>query len=226
MHVFLARPFDEDVQDLVRQIDRLLASHNIRAVSGERAGGGALDDVIFRRIKSCNALVALVTKRADGGPSQWVVEELNYARAHEKPAIPLVETGVQLGGAYAGWEQIPLDVENPTEALVRLSETLALWKARVGLARRVQLTPDSIGQQFRRSPGLKCKYRVVEPNGDRGDWQPAPDPIAQGGGTLVYLEGIGSDEHYIEVEVMNGDTREWYSDTTPQLITVAMHEAS
>jgi hypothetical protein len=226
MHVFLARPFDENVQDLVRQIDRLLASHNIRAVSGERAGGGALNDVIFKRIESCDAVVAVVTKRADGGPSQWVLDELNHARAHDKSAIPLVENGLQLGGAYAHWEQIPLAVDNPTEALVRLSETLALWKQQIGLARRVQLTPDSIGQQFRRSPGLTCMYRVVEPDGHRGEWRPAPDPIAQGGGTLVYLEGIRSDEPYIEVEVMNGDTRAWYSDTTPQLITVEMHEAS
>jgi hypothetical protein len=231
MKVFLAYSFKPRDRELVAKVDRLLASQDVKALTGTRLGGAGLTQEVQRRIEGCDALVALLTRREEIGEGrwsthQWVRDELLHARSKGKPAIPLVESGVDIEGSYADNERIDMSDDDPAEALVALAETVKLWREQVGLARHVQLTPDEIGQLFRRTAGMSCRYRVVDPNGDRNEWRSAPDPIAQGGGTLVYLEGIGSDAHYIEVEVMNGDTRQWYSDTTAQLITVKMHEAS
>jgi hypothetical protein len=233
MNVFLSYSFRQEDRELVAKVERLLTSQNVKALTGKRLGGAGLTDEVLARIERCDALVALLTKRDQiGDPSAgrwathpWVLDELNHARAKGQPTIPLVECGVELGGAYGSQERIELDSDDPGEALVALSETIALWKEQVGLARRVQLKPDSIGQQFRSTPGMTCQYRFVSPTGERTAWRAAPDPIAQASGTVVFLEGVADDDHYIEIEIKNGDDMEWYSTATAQLISVDMIQA-
>jgi len=49
---------------------------------------------------------------------------LDWARAKKKLAIAIVEDGVDMCGMFQSHEFIPLDRENPLEALIYLAETV------------------------------------------------------------------------------------------------------
>jgi hypothetical protein len=182
----------------------------------------------MRMIDASDALVALMTKRDElaGGrwtTHSWVRDELNHARGKEIPAIGMVEQGVEVDGAYADRERITLDPESPLDALLDLAATIHLWKERRGFQRQVQIKPDEIGEELRnRSDELTCKYRVVSPTGDPGDWH-TTKPILRPGGTILFVDGVLGDDHYIEVEVAGLDGRaQWWSHATAQLINVEL----
>jgi len=59
--VFLAHPFQEKDRELVRVVEAILESFELKPVTGETAGGGALSQVVMDRIRNCGALVALQT---------------------------------------------------------------------------------------------------------------------------------------------------------------------
>jgi hypothetical protein len=227
MKVFLSHSFRNEERDLVARVDTLLSSHDVPIITGRRLGGEQLTAEVTQRIEGADALVALMTRRdqiGEPGAGQWrthpwVESELAHARAHDKLTIALVEGGVQVGGAYSESERIALDPSEPLDALLSLSETVRVWKEQLGVARRIQLKPDEIGTELRTTPGLTCRYRFVTPQGSRTDWRPA-EPITQSGGTILYLDGVGGDDYYIEIEVLRGDAMQWWSPATAQLINV------
>ncbi len=230
MNVFLAYSFRVEDRPLVAQIERLLTSHDVHLVTGARLGGEQLTPAVQSRIESADALIAVMTKRepVDAAANKWrthpwVGDELAYGRAKSKRAIALVENGVDVGGLYGDYERISLDRTNPVEALLDLSETIGTWKAELGSAWQVQLEPSQIGRELRTKSELKCRYRFVSRQGWRTDWKDSPDPIVQGNGTIVYVEGARLEHVYVEVEIIRGNTAEWYSEATPQLIRVALH---
>lgn len=227
MKVFLSYSFRDEDRDLVGRVDSLLSTHDIAVLKGNRLGGGPLTPEVMRRIESADALIALMTKReALGGPGEgrwithpWVRDELNHARANTKHTIAVLEREVELDGAYGENEYIALDPSNPLDALLALSETIAIWKEQIGVTRRIHIRPDEIGQILRTTPGLTCRYRFVSPDGDRTDWK-VTEPVPQPNGALLYVSGLRGDDYFIEVEVTRGDSMEWWSPATAQLISV------
>ncbi|HEY5990157.1 MAG TPA: hypothetical protein VIV12_27790, partial [Streptosporangiaceae bacterium] len=128
MKVFLSYHFRGD-GDLAQAVERLLSSHDALPAKGRRLGGEQLTAEVRRLIENCDGLIALMTRREPLGDGDrwvthpWVRDEYGHARATDKPAIALVEDGVEVEGAYAGHEWIPLDRESPLEAFLALSET-------------------------------------------------------------------------------------------------------
>jgi hypothetical protein len=229
MKVFLAHSFDDVDRPLVTSVERLLESHDVPVVTGRHLGGGALTPQVMRRIESTEALVALMTRRTrvegDGGQwhtHPWVVEELAHARAKNKLTIPLVEDGVDLGGAYQEHERIELSRDDPLDALLALSSTLRVWRQELGWARLVQLQPDEIAHELLTRPELRCRYRLITAEGARGDWIDT-DPIPQPSGTVVYVNGLSAESQFIHVQLVGaGDATEWYSLPAAQLIQVQL----
>lgn len=229
MRVFLSQTFRDTDRDLVGQVESLLSSHDVHVVTGKRLGGEGLTTEVMRLIERSDACAALMTRREPlGQPEEgrwathpWVRDEINHARSRQMPSIALVESGVSLDGAYEERERIEFDRENPLSAFLALSDTMRVWREKLGATRVARLSPDEVGRMFRADNVMKCRYRFVTEAGDRTEWNEA-EPITGPGGTLLYLKGVPSDQDQVEVEILEGDTRKLYSDATPQWVSIEL----
>src|SRR5436305_15305563 len=103
--VFLSYHYDELNTTIARQIEDLLESHNLRATTGDVLGGGVLTNEIKRQIDEADALIALFTRNQQLTNGSWttheyVKNEVQHARAAEKPDIDHVEQGIDITGHY------------------------------------------------------------------------------------------------------------------------------
>jgi TIR domain len=107
---------------LMRQAESL----NIKPYLAEHDGhaGSNLADKIEKAIDASAAMVVLITDNSVN--SQYVHQEIGYARKAKKLIIPVVQTGVtseQLG-MLQGIEYIPFDFAEPHEGHARLTAEL------------------------------------------------------------------------------------------------------
>src|SRR2546421_6495603 len=217
--VFLAFAFNEQDRDLANQVQQLLAAHDVRISNGKNVGGKALTPAIKEIIDNSDGLIALLTKRdkiAKKGNKyrthDWVKEELDYAKHQKKPAIALIERGVEKGGMYGEDEYISFDRGKPLPAFLQLSETIGRWKREAGRLVQALILPDDLGAQLWQQ-GLKIRYRLVPQKGKaKPDFQEA-EVVRGPGGTLVYLWGVKEDDSiHLEVTL---DKKTWRSDAAP-----------
>ena len=222
MNIFLAFAFRDEDKPLVSQVERLLASQDVRVRTGERLGGGQLTPEVQQRIQECDALIALMTRRdplQQGGwtTHSWLRDELGWARGSNKHAIALVEEGVTDAGLFAAHEWIPLDRDNSVEALLRLAETVALWKQELGRLVKVQIAPEEIATKLG-DGAATCRHRMCR-QGKFTVWHDIT-PIPEAGGTFLYLDGV-RDEHLIQIEA-NDAGAIWKSPATSQWMLVQL----
>src|SRR5262245_52131489 len=134
--IFLGFAFRDSDRDLAGGIERLVASHGLRVITGENLEGRDLTDEVKERIRRADATIALLTHRqtpdADEGTHSWVRSELHHAWSISKPAVGIIQDGVGRTGMYANREYIPFNPEVSAEWLIRLSETIGAWKIRAG----------------------------------------------------------------------------------------------
>lgn len=226
--IFVAFSFRDRNEQLVRDIDRIIRSHGLVSVSGEILGGQDLTPEVQARIRQCDALVALMTRemqvQGEGEsywlPTQWVSGEYVSARARNQLAIAIIEDGVRLNGPYAQNEHIKLDRAAPSEALLRLSETIGYWRAEAGRALEIRLVPKEAAV-FAASGNARCQYRLVAPNAV------APSPWLDGraarkpGGVFLVVPGVKT-EHSIEVQLLEGAIPRWNSPESPQWVHIEL----
>jgi hypothetical protein len=227
--VFLSYIFGSQDRDFVEMAERLLASHELRAITGRILGGAVLPDETKARIQHADALIALITtlcQRADGEwtTHDWVKGELQHAHDCNKPCIALVEAGVRLGGLAQGYETIPLDRQNPLEAFIGLSETIAEWKRKAGRLIRVRLQPDEVAELASdENAGVRCRYRSVDDSGGRpGPWAEG-QVIQQAGGIVLFVNGA-DERHYVQVQI-EGAGATWRSPFEPQMMHVVLRRS-
>ena len=224
MKIFLGFSFRNEDKDIVEQVGQLITSHLVYVETGERLGGEQLTPTVQQRIKDSDALVAVLTRREarqDGKwtTHQWVLDEMGYARANGKKAITLVEQGVDIGGMYQSHELIPLDKANPMHALMRLSDTIGLWRKELGRTVKVQILPDTVAKRLGSSDnGVKCRHRLWK-QGSSTVWQDLT-PVPEAGGTFVFVNGV-QDDHLIQVQIQQA-SKKWESVATSQWIQVTM----
>ena len=171
-------------------------------------------------------MIALLTRRdarTDGGwtTHDWVRDELNIARQAGVPAIALLEDGVVMSGAFSSHERIHFSrIDLPT-ALLALSETIGLWKRRVGRQVKVSIVADDLMRNPRFLGGqMRVEYRFIV-GGEVQPWQPVT-PILEIGGPVVYLPGA-QDGYMIQLQVVDGP-EQWISPATPQLIEIDLEK--
>jgi hypothetical protein len=224
MKIFLAFAFRDQDRDLVGYLDQLLASQYVQPVTGEGLGGEQLNPAVQQRIDKSDALLGLLTRREAtlaGGftTHQWVLDEIGYARAHHKPAIALVEEGVDLGGMYQPHEYILFDRATLVPALLRASETIGLWKRESGRTVKVQILPPSLAKRIGSGAnGVRCTHRLWL-QGTYTGWAEVT-PVPEGGGTFLYVEGV-QEEHLIQIRIEDNG-KVWQSRATSQWMQVAL----
>jgi hypothetical protein len=224
MKVFLAFAFRDEDRDLVTYADRLLASQFVESLTGEDLAGEQLTPAVQKRIDECDALVALLTRRDQkqaGGYTthQWVSDELGHARATKKRAIALIENGVDVGGMYQPHEYIPLDRANLLPMLLRLSETIGLWRREFGRTVKVQILPMQLAKKLGGGAnGVRCAHRLWR-QGKFSGWTEVT-PVPEGGGTFVYVDGV-QEEHLIQIKVEDKG-KVWQSTATSQWMQVQL----
>lgn len=222
--IFLAFSFHQEDRGLVKIVEQVLASHDVRPDNGEDLGGEALTPAIRVRIDRSDALVGLLTPRDEKptgrfGTHPWVRDEINYARAKEKPAIAIIDIRVDLEGAFQEHERIDYNAESPLPAVLKLMRTIGEWKRNAGRRVKVRILPDELGEQVSDGrEGVKCSYRLIR-NGNRGVWQEAAT-VREVGGTFAYLRGI-QDDSLIQLRAqISGDT--WLSAAAPHWMYVEL----
>lgn len=224
MKIFLGFSFRNEDKDIFEQAGQLITSHLIHVETGERLAGEQLTSAVQQRIAGSDALVAMLTRRdsrQDGKwtTHQWVLDEMGYARANNKRAIALLEHDVDIGGMYQPHEYIPLDKVDPIHALMRLSDTIGLWRKELGRTVKVQILPDTVAKRLGSSDnGIKCRHRLWL-RGAYSDWKDLT-PVPEAGGTFVFVNGVQED-HLIQVQVQQA-SKKWESVATSQWIQVTV----
>jgi hypothetical protein len=222
--IFLAFAFRDNDRELANQVQQLLASHDVRVVTGERLGGEALTEAVKESINQSDGLIALLTQRDKIGKKgytthQWVQDELTHARANSKRAIALIETGVNVAGMYAANEYIPFDRQNSLPAFLALSDTIGQWKREVGRIIKVRILPPNLARKVGQgTETIKCRYRF-QIEGRYTEWKES-NPVPEPGGTFIYLEGV-RDDHTIQIEVDEQKSK-WLSVASPQWVQIQL----
>jgi hypothetical protein len=225
--IFLAFAFREETRHLVDKVDRLVLSHGLQLVTGERLGGEQLTTEVVNRIKKADGLIALLTKDEalqNGGwkSRQWVHDEFGVARNSNKLAIAVVEKGVNVGGAYASNECLPYDASDPLPAFLALSENLAEWKRRTGRVIKVQILPDSLGKNIMN--GATVSYRLIQ-EGQPQEWR-STMVFEEGKGIFISVKGV-QDDVLVQCQVKVNQTR-WSSFATPptEWMSLQLHKGN
>jgi hypothetical protein len=225
--VFLSFHFEDDNQ-LVTDIRSRVERQGLEPVTGERLGGSEVPRTVKDRIRTADATIALLTRRYRLGDPKlklwdtypWVRDELNYAYQLDKPAIAIVETGVEIAGAFSTYERITFEREQWAVALKKLEETLLLWTG--GLPAkpfRVQLLGDKLSKQLRQASQAHCRYRWWAPPSIPEEWTSAQILFITGG--IYFFARRPPDESaLIEVQILEGDKPQWDSPWTGLEVTL------
>lgn len=152
--IFLSYHYDDGVnQRLAAQVEQLVESHGIRAVTGDVLGGNELTQEIKDQIAQADALVALLMRDQQLANGNWTtfdypVSELQHAKSIPKPAIALVQEGVKVGGLGAANEYILYNADAPLTAFLRLSRTIGKWRIDAGNTTKVQIVPNEVAAEL------------------------------------------------------------------------------
>jgi hypothetical protein len=223
--IFLAYGFSDPNKLLVREIDTLCFSHGIRLITGEILGGARLEPAVQRRIRECDALIALATREVplaeDGAweTHQWVRDEFGQAVANALPAVAIVERGVRWRGMYREHERIDLDRDRPSDGLLGLAKTIGYWRQTAGRRLKVRLDFNGIPPSKIDVIQYRCLLR------DKEDPWCSGKIILEPGGAYLFIRGVKSDDHAIEVEARTlPPVRTLRSVATPQVVSVQLSE--
>jgi hypothetical protein len=226
--IFLSFSFRPDDRQVNNKVIRLVQSHNLNTVTGERAGGQPLRDRIFEQIAGSDALVAVLTRRdqlantGDGvffTTSEWVKNELNHGRTNSLKTIALVEEGVKMEGAFTDHEWLPFTRTNMEDGLLKLSETLGLWQREAGRTLKIMIVSPELMQnpRFIRSQ-MVIEYQFLVAGAPAG-WQRGR-LIREAGSAMIFVKGV-QDNYLIQIRVTDGPDQ-WESDFGSQTVPILL----
>ncbi|MBP6903436.1 MAG: hypothetical protein KBC73_25340 [Burkholderiaceae bacterium] len=186
---------EDEAELLLKRVSVVLECMGLRVLTGEDLGGADVPDAVRERIAKCDALVALVMPWRDplGNKVEppWVRDEFTHATTLGKPGIRLLHKLFAATGMYKANEYIPVDPAEPTEALLKLMRTLALWKREQGRPMNIEITPDRADAQFEPGRVTRCEFQLFV-NYEESDWRPAK-VWREPGGLFAHLSGVRED---------------------------------
>ena len=210
-NIFLSHHFDRKVEPFVANLKRLIESHDLEVIDGHRLEGRQLTDAVAERIKSSDAMIVVLSKRAEGKTNEWVLHERSTAYNNKIPFIAVIEEELDDNGPFQAFEFIRYSQDNLVESLLKVSETIFRWKLRLGEQIEALLEPDEIVSAVRSNLGNKdtVKYRFFNRKDGWTDWKPALIK-PQSGGISLLMDGVNKNtEMQIQVTANN---RIWTSD--------------
>lgn len=220
--IFLSFHYDDAGKRLANQVERLVKAHGLRVETGERLGGAVLGQEITKRIDESDALISLLTERTEDRNNNWVRDERTYAHGRDKPTIAVLQKGVDDGGLFQAHERIDYDPDEPVSAIIRVAETIGLWRQRSGRIIPVQIEPKEAAQfALDKQEFAKIEYRFWNV-GEASDWRKA-NPFPKAGGVLAYLRGV-PDGHEIQLRIDDGNTS-WSSEVESQTLRIPLKKA-
>jgi hypothetical protein len=229
--IFVSYSFSPQGRALAELVKGIVRTYGIRPLDGEAVGGGALNDAIRAEIKSTDGLVGVLTPRqpdpAPGGvvdltPSQYVLDEINYARAIDMPTIGLVAPQTQVPqGLWTENERIELAADEKA-AILKLCRSVGRWRAEGGRLVRVVISPEQLAQQLAAGNGnTRCSFRATRNGKVVRDWVDV-SVIPEIGGVCAYLSGV-TDDALLQLRVDIGNER-WESSAHPQWVHVNLNK--
>ncbi len=219
--IFLSYHFDDEIKPLARNLERLIRSHDLEVVDGQRLAGQPLSPAVQQLIESCEAMVILLTKREQGKSNDWVKHERTTAYNLKIPFIAVVEQGVQDNGPFDAFEYINYEPGNFLEPILKVSETIFKWKLDIGEVIEAYLEPDTIVNAVRENIDKSeiVRFRFFDQRNQWGEWKkPVIKPAA--GGVSLYLDGVKKDSE-IQVQVRT-DQNTWHSDVINQNLRISV----
>lgn len=217
--IFVSFHFDDQGKALADQVQTLISSHGLHAVTGERLGGVPLADGVKSKIEACDALICLLTEQSGDRNTNWVQQERTVADTLGKPTCAVLMNGMDDPGMFEGNEYLQYDPNHGESLILALSETIGIWKREAGHSLPVLIEPERAAE-VAINDGTSVRYRFWRPEG-RTEWQ---DAVARrkAGGALIYLNGAQVEDE-IEVELKYGAS-EWFSEALPQTIRIPLKE--
>ena len=151
-------------------VTRAIEAMGLRIIDGLDLGGHALDDGIRMRIRDADALIALVTpQQAVNGAAViepgFVLSEFHFAEGVPKPTMRVWHHLLNANGLGAGNEYALYTPGNEVDVILKLMNTIAVWKREYGKVARVRIEPDDLAGRYDETQGDRCYFQRILSNG-------------------------------------------------------------
>ena len=166
MRVFVGFGYNDRDRWIEEQVFAILRAMEFTVTHGKDMHGETLQDEIKNRIDQSDAAIGFFTIRenqaqADFNSHLWVRDEMVYAVAKGKPAIPIKEEGAKLPDGLLGDRQYVL--LRQSDRLGCIVELVSALERRN--IRHLKLEPDTDQlmkevHRLRRTQGFEIRYRV------------------------------------------------------------------
>lgn len=219
--IFLSYHFDPDIQLVARKFERLICSHDLQVVDGQRLGGQILIEGVKNNIQSCDAMVLLLTTREDGKSNDWVKHERSTAFNLNIPFVAVIEAGVGNTGPFEKFEYIDYHPAKLEEPLLKISETIYKWKTEIGEMIEAYLEPNEISNAIRENIDKEeiVRYRFFDRYVQWSAWK-KPTIRLTAGGISLYMDGVKKDSE-LQVEVRTSN-KSWSSDVVNRNLRIVV----
>lgn len=160
-----------EIDTLQRTIRRVIEAADLLVVDGQNLGGRALDSEIQKRITASDALIALFTPQADQSgnkiPPEYVSTEFQHARALQKPTLRILHKDLSVQGLGTNEEYALFQPDKTLDVVMKLLQTLAIWKKSHGRSIQIQIQPHDLAAQFGNNLSDRCEYELLIESGSQ-----------------------------------------------------------
>ena len=169
---------EADLDRLRRYVVRTVEAMGLRVTDGVDVGGRPLDEALKARIKDADALIALVTPQAADGTGEpvepaFVLSEFQYAQGLQKPTICVLHHSLVVHGLGNANEYAAYTPGKELDVVLKLMNTIALWKRDCGRKARVRIEPEDLAARYDEIQGDRCFFQVISPDGGFRDFEKA-----------------------------------------------------
>ncbi len=168
---------ENELERLRKFVVRTIEAMGLRVLDGVDVGGRPLDDALKKRIEDADGLIALVTPQAndagDIADPAFVLSEFQYAEGLRKPTMRVLHELLRARGLGAGNEYTPYQPGREIDVILKLMNTIALWKRDYGKAARVRIEPDDLAARYDETQGDRCEFQVISQTGQFRDFERA-----------------------------------------------------
>jgi hypothetical protein len=176
---------DAELERLRKYVVKAVEAMGLRITDGVDVGGRPLDGALQQRIEDADALLALMTPQADDGGAvvdpKFVLSEFNYAEGQKKPTMRVIHHLLASGGLGAGNEYTPYTPGAEVDVIVKVMNTIAVWKREYGRATLVRIEPEDLAAHYDETQGHRCEFQLISTKGVYADFertQLQPEPGA------------------------------------------------
>ena len=223
--IFISYHFDELPRKLVAKIETLIRASNLKPITGNNNGGGALDAVIEQKIRNCDAMIYILSDRDPGQSNDWVMHEVSTAKAAKIPSFGLIQDGLSVPSHLRGYEYHVFDNIESSDLWIKLSATLNIWMQEKGKSIEANIEPAEIVSLLRSKniDNLNIEYQLLDDRYNRSEWKSGKIKETEGG-ISVLLEEVLSNSSIVLKITDPSINKTWKSIPISQELTIKLKE--